>query len=184
MYAKIINNQVIEYPYNPENLRLEYPQTSFPATLTPEFLASYNIINIVSKGAPEFNQLTHKAVEVSPNYNEIDEQWEQNYFIVPITAEEQNAIFINIITEISNEVQKRLDDFARTRYYDGILSLCTYMNSSNLKFQSESLYGLEIRDSTWAKVYQIFGEVQNNIRPMPMAYADIEAELPILNWPT
>uniref|UniRef100_A0A6C0JV23 Uncharacterized protein n=1 Tax=viral metagenome TaxID=1070528 RepID=A0A6C0JV23_9ZZZZ len=184
MYAKIINNQIIEYPYNPENLKLDYPQTSFPASLTPDFLENHNIINIVSKGIPTHNKLTHKVVEIDPTYNTTKKQWEQSYSIVNLSVAESNTIISIIITEISIEVQKRLDDFARTRYYDNILSLCTYANSSNPKFQVEGTYGLQVRDSTWNIIYQIFEDVKNNIREMPLTYEEIESELPILTWPT
>lgn len=86
-------------------------------------------------------------------------------------------------TEIVNATQQRLDGFARTRNYDGILSLCTYATSTVPKFQIEGQYGVDARDSTWAKLYEILDEVQAGIRPTPSGYADIEPELPVLQWP-
>ncbi len=79
--------------------------------------------------------------------------------------------------------QRRLDDFARTRNYDGILSLCTYATSTNAKFQAEGQYGVEARDATWAKLYEILAEVEAGTRPVPTGYAEIEPELPALVWP-
>lgn len=86
--------------------------------------------------------------------------------------------------EIVTSTQQRLDDFARTRNYDGILSLCTYASSPNPKFQAEGQYGVEARDSTWTKLYEILNEVESGARPMPFEYADIENELPLLVWPS
>lgn len=85
--------------------------------------------------------------------------------------------------EITQYTQQRLDDFARTRGYDGILSACTYATSPTDKFQMEGQYCVISRDSTWAKLYQILGEVQAGTRPIPSGYADIEPELPPLVWP-
>lgn len=79
--------------------------------------------------------------------------------------------------------QARLDDFAKTRGYDGILSACTYATSPTPKFSAEGQYCVAQRDATWAKLYQIMGEVEAGSRPMPSGYADIEGELPVLAWP-
>lgn len=86
-------------------------------------------------------------------------------------------------SEIVAATQQRLDDFARTRGYDGILSLCTYATSTVPKFAAEGQYGVEARDATWAKLYEILAEVEAGTRPMPSGYADIEPLLPPLEWP-
>lgn len=88
-----------------------------------------------------------------------------------------------LISEITSATQSRLDAFARTRGYDGILSAATYATSSVPKFQSEGQYCVDARDSTWATLYAIMADVQSGNRQMPSGYADIEAELPALEWP-
>jgi hypothetical protein len=85
--------------------------------------------------------------------------------------------------EIVQATQQRLDAFARTRNYDGILSLCTYATSTVPKFQVEGQYGVTARDATWAKLYEILAEIEAGTRPVPSGYADIEPELPVLQWP-
>lgn len=89
----------------------------------------------------------------------------------------------NVFVSISENVQKRLDDFARTRNYSGILSLCSYVNSTNEKFSVEAAYGLEARDDTWAKCYEIMSEVESGQRELPSSYDEIKSELPELVWP-
>jgi len=84
--------------------------------------------------------------------------------------------------EIISEVQKRLDDFAKTNNYDGILSATTYATDPNPKFSLEGQRAVELRSATWDKLYQILAEVQSGMRPMPNSYADIESELPSLTW--
>lgn len=88
-----------------------------------------------------------------------------------------------IMQECVDGSQARLDAFAHTRNYDGILSACTYATSTVPKFQAEGQYCVEARDQTWATLYQIMAEVQAGTRPMPSGFADIEPELPTLTWP-
>ena len=88
-----------------------------------------------------------------------------------------------VMARIIAATQRRLDDFARTRNYDGILSACTYATSTVQKFQAEGQYCVEARDATWAALYAVLGAVQAGTRPMPTGYADIEADLPALEWP-
>lgn len=85
--------------------------------------------------------------------------------------------------EVVTATQQRLDDFARTRNYDGILSLCTYATSAVPKFQTEGQCGVTARDATWAKLYAMLSEVEAGTRPVPTGFADIEPELPALTWP-
>jgi hypothetical protein len=88
-----------------------------------------------------------------------------------------------IQAEIVASTQQRLDNFSKTRNYDGILSLCTYASSPNAAFQAEGQYGVEARDATWTTLLEILAEVEAGTRPMPTGYADIEPELPPLVWP-
>ena len=85
--------------------------------------------------------------------------------------------------EITDAVSVRLDSFAKSRNYDSILSACTYATSSVEQFAKEGQYCVNMRDATWAKLYQIMQEVEAGIRPMPTGYDDIESELPTLVWP-
>jgi hypothetical protein len=79
--------------------------------------------------------------------------------------------------------QARLDDFAKTRGYDGILSAVSYADSPTTKFKIEGQYCLTQRDATWAALIQMFNEVQAGTRPVPSGYQDIEGDLPPLVWP-
>jgi hypothetical protein len=108
------------------------------------------------------------------------------------TAAENQAAYIAMKTQeralaVKNQIidatQKRLDDFAQTRNYDGILSACTYATSAVPKFATEGQYCVEVRDTTWAALYDILEEVQAGTRPQPSEFADIESDLPALTWP-
>lgn len=88
-----------------------------------------------------------------------------------------------IEAQFTAAIQKRLDDFARTRNYDSILSACTYATSTVAKFKTEGQACVNLRDATWAAAYTILANVQAGKRPMPTSIADIEADLPAAVWP-
>jgi hypothetical protein len=84
--------------------------------------------------------------------------------------------------EIVNAVQNRLDTFAQTRNYDGILSACTYATSTVPKFAADGQYAVNARDAAWATCYQIMTDVQAGTRPLPTV-EQVLSELPALVWP-
>ena len=87
-----------------------------------------------------------------------------------------------IIAQYTGSVQQYLDNFARTRNYDNIMSAATYAASTGPKFKVEGQYAVEARDATWAKCYVVLAEVEAGTRPMP-TLDELLAELPVLKWP-
>lgn len=86
--------------------------------------------------------------------------------------------------QLSDTVQAALDDFAKTRLYDGIMSACSYANSTDAKFKSEAEYCISLRDTTWRTAYGILDEVKAGSREIPTA-EELLAELPVstAEWP-
>jgi len=101
----------------------------------------------------------------------------------PIAIDPPAPTLVQIIDGFTTSIQARLDDFARTRGYDGILSLASYATDPDPKFSAEGQYGVDARSTTWAKSYEIMEAVKAGTRPMP-TFAEIEVELPVLAWPT
>ena len=87
-----------------------------------------------------------------------------------------------IIAQYGMAVQQRLDDFAKTRGYGGILSATTYATSNVSKFAAEGQYCVDVRDTTWAKCYEILSAVESGTRLAP-TMDEFFAELPELKWP-
>ena len=85
--------------------------------------------------------------------------------------------------QLELDCQKRLDAFAQTRGYDNINSACSYSNSSNPKYKLEGDCAVEKRDATWEKLYTIFQEVREGLRPSIRCFRDIIDELQTLEWP-
>ena len=176
LIAKINNPIPIDY-------RDAFPNTSFPLSgPSDEFLASegYTKVNAFK----DHDRATQKLVSCDPYY---EAPWVYTVKVEAKTAEElateAEATQNKLIASVTQSVQQRLDDFAKTRNYDGILSACTYATSTVPKFQSEGQYAVNARDVTWAKLYEVMAEVESGTRPVLSGYSDIEPELPVLEWP-
>jgi len=107
-------------------------------------------------------------------------KWAEALTPCPIRSQPPPAA--EIIAAYTAAIQKRLDDFARTRNYDGILSAATYATSAVAKFKAEGQYAVEARDATWAKGYEILAAVEAGTRAAP-TLDELAAELPALVWP-
>jgi hypothetical protein len=177
--------------------RAMHPNTSLPKLLTEQVLNNFEA-DVVFEG-PQASNLEWWQYSMRAGVIQINGKWYTKYIAGPefadtpyATALEQQEQYIlqktiernqALLSSVVQQTQQRLDDFARTRNYDGILSLCTYVTSTVTKFQIEGQYGVTGRDATWTKLYEILAEVETGVRPLPSGYADIENELPNLEWP-
>ena len=105
------------------------------------------------------------------------------YDVPDLTAEEAAALVLveeqEIIAALQAAVQNHLDAGARLRMYDGILSACSYVNSSDPVFQAEGLAYCEWRDGCWRKCYIVLNECKNGLREIPTP-EELILELPDL----
>lgn len=177
MFARIENNTPVEWPIL--NIQQRFPGTSFPSPITQDSLPDGYVV--VSNSPQPQAAAGQKVVPAAPVQS--GDAWVQGWALVDMTeaevAEQHEALRASVV----NQTQQRLDDFARTRNYDGILSACTYATSTVLKFQAEGQYCVEARDATWSALYEMLDEINAGTRPVPSGFAEIEAELPPLEWP-
>lgn len=85
--------------------------------------------------------------------------------------------------QVVRQTQTRLDAFAQTRGYDGILSASTYVGDPSPRLAAEGVYAKAARSATWETLYAFMAEVQAGTQPMPTGFADVEPLLPVLQWP-
>lgn len=194
MYAKIQNNTPVEWPVRDFQIRSAMTVVSLPATLTAEVVMPYGFEPYAEATKPEINSLVEKVEERTPAKQ--GSVWTQQWEVVQLySPAEREQILAEAAVQaaadaaaalqksIVEATQQRLDDFAKERGYDGILSACTYASSAVPKFQTEGQYCANSRDDTWATLYAILGEVQAGTRAVPTGFGDIEADLPELLWP-
>lgn len=181
MYALIKYGVVQEYPLSIYSWRIANPNVSLPAQPTEAQLNEQGIYSVVDVPPPVVDPLIDAVDDAGAQL--VDGIWTHVWNVRPATEAEIAAAMQEIQTSIIANTQSRLDTFAQTRNYDGILSACTYATSTVPKFQVEGQYCVDARDQTWATLYQIMAEVQAGTRPMPRSFADVEPDLPVLAWP-
>lgn len=194
-YVKTENGVAVKYPYTLEDLAKDHPNTFFP----DHDFSSVGVFEVTVDPVPEYD---NEAVEVTlaamPELR--DGQWVRSFVSTPLSAERiASAKAANEAKEISEFVaaaNQRLQDFVATRAYDSVDSASKYKDLSDedlalipehlrayvLKFRAESRYILRVTAWTWAKLYTILDEVKSGQRQKPASFADLEAELPVLNW--
>lgn len=178
MHIKLTNG--VPEKYTIGQLRRNNPQVSFPKSIPDATLAEYDVYPLKTTERPA-DTSAQKVVEGVPVL--IDGVWTQVWDIVDKTPEETAEYLSRLQDQIASQTQQRLDQFARTRSYDGILSLCTYATSTVSKFAKEGQYGVDARDATWSALYTMLAEVEAGTRPIPSGFNNIEPELPTLDWP-
>jgi len=176
-----INTETNEYPVMEGYIRQQNPNVSFPRIFTgmPPFEPVFD------SELPVFDADTQELKEGHPSL--IDGKYVRTWEIVQLSQEEilakKEKNIQNRKELLFSRVQNRLDRFASTRNYDGILAACSYATSAHEKFKQEALYCIQARDATWLKFYEILGEMESGVRSSLLSIGDIEAELPTLSWP-
>lgn len=108
----------------------------------------------------------------------------RRFKIVAIPEPTQEELEAQMQATMTDAVQHALDAFAKTRGYDGIMSACSYSNSTDAQFKLEADYCIQLRDTTWRMGYAILAEVKAGTRPIP-SVEELIAELPVgsAKWP-
>lgn len=95
----------------------------------------------------------------------------------------QEEFLASTKSQLTSVIQSTLDEKAKERNYDNILSLCTYATSPTIKFANEGKAAVQWRDEVWSTGYSILADVEAGIRAIPTE-AELIAELPTFVWPT
>jgi uncharacterized protein YjcR len=129
-------------------------------------------------GLSNFNPLTQEKFNSEDEVRAfIATSLTPNYFIT-----KSDLPMVDFKAQVVAKVQERLDNFAKTKNYDSILSATTYATSKIERFAKEGQRAVDLRDETWAQLYTIMEEAESGKRPTPTNFKEIEKELPALTW--
>jgi hypothetical protein len=83
-----------------------------------------------------------------------------------------------LIAEYQSAVQGVLDAYAVSKRYDSMLSMSTYVISTNAQFKAEATAAVAWRDAVWASAYATLAAVEAGTTAMPIPVTDFLATLP------
>jgi hypothetical protein len=122
MYAKIIDNQVIQYPYGPGDLINDNPNISFPDTMSDDLLAQWNIFPVFEAPTPAFDDRTEK-VELKTEPILVGGSWIIEWNVISKTNEEIAAYDQKVIDFIKTERNRLLSETDWMALSDNTLTL-------------------------------------------------------------
>ena len=108
MYVQLTNNQPSKFPYTLADLRRDNPNTSFPADVTIEMLASFNVHPVTAAPVPDFDSKTHR---VKQSVQLVDGVWTQVWHLQELPEQQASA-------NIRAERNRRLVDCDWTQLSD------------------------------------------------------------------
>jgi len=180
-YIKVKDGKVVQYPVSQSQIVNAHPEVSFPSyPISDDLMASYDCYPVQEEVPPPVD-FAQRLKEVTPV--KIGGAWVQSWVVEDITGSELDELHAQLKRRIVAETQARLDNFANTREYDGILSAASYATSTNPTRRAEGQYAVDARDETWDVLYAILDDVIAKKRPIPKSFSEIEDELPALVWP-
>jgi len=177
MFIKI-NGESFEYPYTEDKLKKDFPQTSFPADLSNADLSDFGVYPVTEITKPVENY-TKIVEEVQPE--NINGVWTQKWVVRNATTEELLLATQQMVEQYTQAIQKHLDNTARTRNYENIISACSYASGSHPKYSVEGRDCLQWREAVWDKGYEILNDVQAGRRLLP-TIQEVINELPPMVW--
>ena len=83
-----------------------------------------------------------------------------------------------LIAEYESAVQSTLDAYAISMRYESMLSMSTYVNSTNAQFKSEAVAAVAWRDAVWASAYISLAAIESGAQAMPTSVEAFLETLP------
>jgi hypothetical protein len=87
----LIRLDPFRWPYSVAQLRLDEPSRSISVSPRAEELAFYGVFRVLPQQQPEFDPAVERVQEVAPV--ETDGQWLQQWELIELTPEEQEAVY-------------------------------------------------------------------------------------------
>jgi len=93
---------------------------------------------------------------------------------------------VRLVEQVSRDfnllLTRAMDATAKSRGYDGIVSLCSYVNSGNPTYAAEAGAGIAYRDAACAYLVDTISRISAGTLPAP-SKAEFTAGIPGIVWP-
>lgn len=192
IYCRIVNGQVVEYPVYALHIRNRaHPFSMYTKVVfttkppLPDFAFYTEKLEVVN-GIP----LVTYGIAYKTLQTVLNELHQSNGAPTlpgeeptPKPIEEVPPATMGRVVELAKQlVQDRLDNWAKTREYDGVLSAISYQTSTNPTRAEEGAKAVVNRDLSWDAMYAYMDKVMAKELPVPMKESEIVAQLPELTW--
>lgn len=114
MFARIENNQIVEYPIN--DLAKKYPNISFPANLDKHSVLPDGFVYINQIAPPDYDRFTQKVVSANPI--KVGDDWFSSWSIVQLAASEIEQQKDSIAKQVRSRRNKLLSESDWTQVAD------------------------------------------------------------------
>ena len=190
VYAKVEGGKIVEYPVLPIHIQ----NRAHPLSWYTE------VIFDDKPEVPEFHYLHEEVIfkrgEVIATYTVkpmtldslLAELWGHGQVELPaenfnVTIDQVPMPTIQRIAQLATElVQVKLDNFAKERNYDSIVSAASYIGSQNPTFKADAERAVLMRDQAWAALYGYMAKVTSGQVPVPKTADDILVDVPAFTW--
>ena len=86
MFAKVIDGEVLLYPYTDKDIRKEYPNTSFPVIMSDELMEEFGAVKVELQPRPSIDDRTQYLRSGPLEY--VNNVWTQGWIIENINPEQ------------------------------------------------------------------------------------------------
>lgn len=175
-----IDRITLEYPVSEAEIRRRNPNISFGRVFVPP--PRFALVRPSS--VPLIDPTSQEIKEGEPR--EENGNFFQTWNVINLPEAEVQRRIAERMGLIQNgflsKVQEHLDNTARTRGYDGILSACSYAVSTVNRFRDEGLACVAWRDEVWLYCYDQLDRVRRGERSIPNSPEEFIQELPEILW--
>lgn len=126
MWAKIINDVVVAYPYGPMQLKLDNPMVSFPDTIGSATLNEWDVYEVEPVDPPAFDSVRQNCVRSTPT--KVNGVWVETWELIDASPEEIEARVLEKATEVRAQRNQLLEQTDWCALSDVVMSqeMATY----------------------------------------------------------
>ena len=182
IFARVENNRIIEYPITIAEIKTRrMPFNYFRQVAFENKVAAPDYHRVVETIRLERDTpVVSYSVEPMTIQEILDKLWEGKETLSP-TDIPPGAVSV-LFSLASGIVTKQLDEFAKTKDYDNIVSLCSYVDDPDPNLDKEGRRGRFLRSQAWTSIRTYQNKVLTGELPIPRNEKELLACVPEFTW--
>lgn len=194
IYARLSDDKltIVEYPVLALNIRNRahpfdwYTKVVFePKLENKEFFSVKETLKIVDNLVfASYEYVAHTLDQIlSGLYRDKNQNTPAGQAEIPVMFSDVDPKAAEYIINLADKyTERKMDDFAALKRYNGIGSACSYITSTISSFKAEAEKCVDIRDRALVALITYLNQVTSGAIPVPKSTAEIDAILPVMAW--